>query len=500
MRSSELTGGSGFFYEGNVAAYYLAALLSGDFQAPLNMRVRTVKLQQSAYDAPLDDIIVEFEGSLNPRLHLQVKRSLTISSAETNTAYREIITNSWETYKNARNSSGQDYYGGATDDISRTALRKFRLVCEAARNSHTSESFIEKTTGDKTSTTASKTIIEDIKKILSASGNNFDDADLHSFLKHLVIFSFDVISPESLTTDVAINSLRHILLVPARAPDLWERLKNLTRAGSAVSGTYNRESLASQLHPLFTFKEISRAAIDNISGSPTSARPLPHSVTPIKCHIALSRIEDKAAPAILTAIVLTDNFESIANEIRGWREALQRSSMLSSADKELANTLTLKDLFKLTKFSITLSSKLATLNFLAYIYYAKGESVTSLSPKENDFLTLAIPILHRLSKKHDEIVAICSDAENIRTAVETAIADVRRRYHRDTSPALAAHYVRNRKELIELADLVAAISIDYIVGASAYPEGSIALIKTRFKYGENVVTGEKHKRDKNPLA
>lgn len=500
MRSSELTGGSGFFYEGNVAAYYLAALLSGDFQAPLNMPVRTVKLQQSAYDAPLDDIIVEFDGLLNPLLHLQVKRSLTISSAQTNTAYHEIITNSWDTYKHARNSSGQDYYGGATDDISRTALRKFRLVCEAARNSHTSESFFEKTTGDNTSTTGSKTIVEDIKKILSDAGKNFDDADLHRFLKHLVILNFDVISPESLTPDVAINSLRHILLVPARAPDLWEKLKNLTRAGSAVSGTYNRESLASQLHPLFTFKEISRAAIDNISGSPASARPLPHSVTPIKCHIALSRVENEAAPAILTAIVLTDNFEGVAGEIRGWREALQRSSMLSSGDKELANSLALKDLFKLTQFSHILSSKLATLNFLAYIYYAKGESIANLSTQENESLTLAIPIFHRLSKKHDEIVAVCSDAENIKTAIEAAIADVYRRYHRVTSPALAAQYVRNRKELIELADLVAAISIDYIVGAGAYPAGSIALIKTRFKYGENIVTGEKHKRDKNPLA
>jgi hypothetical protein len=288
--------------------------------------------------------------------------------------------------------------------------------------------------------------------------------------------------------------------VPTRAPDLWEKLKNLTRAGSAVSGTYNRESLISQLHPLFTFKKIPRATIDNTSGTNTSIRPLPHSVTPIKCHIALSRVENETDPAILTVIVLTDNFEGVANETREWREALQRSSMLSSDDKNLAKTLTLKDLFKLTQFSHILSSKLATLNFLAYIYYAKGESIAGWSAQEKESLTLTIPIFHRLSKKHDEIVAVCSDIENIKTAVEAAIADVHSKYHRVTSPALAAQYIRSRKELIELADLVAAISIDYIVGVSAYPANSIALIKTRFKYGENIVTGEKHTRDKNPLA
>ena len=308
MRSSELTGGSGFTYEGNVAAYYLAAMLSGEIQALFNMSIRAVKLQQSAYESPLDDIIVELEGLFNPVLHLQVKRSLTISSAKTNTAYREIITNSWDTYKKACNSDGQDYYGGATDDVSRSALRKFRLVCEAARNSHTPESFLEKTTGDNTSTADSKTIVEDIKKILSGAGKNLNDADLHGFLKNLVILNFDVMAPESLTIDIAISYLRHILFVPARAPDLWEKLKNLTRAGSAVSATYNRESLISQLHPLFTFKDLPRAAIYNIHITTTSVRPFPYTAPTIKCHIALSRVENETIPAIMTAIISTDKF------------------------------------------------------------------------------------------------------------------------------------------------------------------------------------------------
>jgi hypothetical protein len=500
VRSSELTGGSGFYYEGNVAAYYLAALLSGDFQAPVNMPIKAVKLQQSAYDAPLDDIIVEFEGLLSPQLHLQVKRSLIISSAKTNIAYPEIITNSWDTYKNARNSSGQDYYGGATDDISGSALRKFRLVCEAARNSHTPESFFEKTTGNNTSTAGSRRIIKDIKIILSNAGKSFDDTELHNFFKHLVILNFDVIAPESLTPDIAINSLRHILSAPARAPDLWERLKNLTRAGSAVSGTYNRESLISQLHLLFTFKDLPHTAKDNTSINTTSARPLPHIVPTIKCHIALSRLEKETAPAILTAIVLTDNFEGVASEIKEWRDTLQRSPMLSSDDKELAKNLALKDLFKLTQFSNILSSKLATLDFLAYVYYARGESIGAWSPQEKESLTLKVPLFHRLSKKDEEIVSVCSETENIKTVVEAAIADVHNRYHREVGPTLAPQHVRGRKALIELADLVADISIDYIGGTSVYPANLIAFIKTRFKYGENIVTGEKHTRDKNPLA
>lgn len=500
MRSSELTSGSGFYYEGNVAAYYLAALLSGDFQAPVKMPIKAVKLQQSAYGAPLDDIIVEFEGLLNPQLHLQVKRSLIISSAKTNIAFPEIITNSWDTYKNDRNSSGQDYYGGATDDISGSALRKFRLVCEAARNSHTSESFFEKTTGSNTSTADSRRIIKDVKKILSNAGKSFDDTELHAFFKHLVILNFDVVAPESFAPDIAINSLRHIISAPERAPDLWERLKNITRAGSAVSGTYNRESLISQLHLLFTFKDLPHTTKDDTSINTTSALPLPNIVPTIKCHIALSRLENETAPAILTAIVLTDNLDGVAREIKGWRDTLQRSQMLSSDDKKLAKNLALKELFKLSQFFNILSPNLATLDYLAYIYYARGESIRAWSPEEKESLTLKAPLFHRLSKKDEEIVSVCSDAQNIKAVVEAAIADVHSRYHRVISTTLAPQHVRDRKELIELAALVADISIDYISGTRAYPANSIAFIKTRFKYGENIVTGEKHTRDKNPLA
>lgn len=464
------------------------------------MPIKTVKLQQSGYDAPLDDIIVEFEHPLAPKLHLQVKRALKISSAESNTAFREIIINSWATYKHTDNASEQNYYGGATDTISSAGLRRFRLVSEAARNSHTSDSFFEKTTGDTTSTPGTKKVVEDIKTILSDAGVNFDDSELHHFFKHLVIYNFDVMAPESLTPDVAINSLRHILLAPLRASDLWEKLKNFTRAGSGVSGTYNRESLIFQLSPLFAFKDVPRVAVANIPISSSTVSPSPNSSTPIKCHIALSQIENHVAPGILTAIVLTDTPEGIANEVKQWREALKRSSILSDDDKETAGKLALKELFQPGPFTQILAPKLATLSFLTYIYYAKDASITTWPTSEKVFFTLTTPLLHRLSKKHDDIVAIYSNTEEIKAAIETAITDVHTKYRRITNPTLAARHTRNGKELIELADLVAAISMDYISGGDQYPKGSMALIRTRIKYAENIITGEKHKRDKNPLA
>jgi hypothetical protein len=62
-----------------------------------------VSVQQRDFGEPLDDVIVDFEDAAkNPaRLSLQVKRSLTINKAKTNADFRDIILDSWATWKTA---------------------------------------------------------------------------------------------------------------------------------------------------------------------------------------------------------------------------------------------------------------------------------------------------------------------------------------------------------------------------------------------------------------
>lgn len=99
MTSSELTGGAGFTFEDAVAAYYLAALVNGTTASGLLPRVvHRVALQQASFGEPLDDVIVDAVSASDNsvvRLSLQVKRALTISSAASNTDFREVIQRSW---------------------------------------------------------------------------------------------------------------------------------------------------------------------------------------------------------------------------------------------------------------------------------------------------------------------------------------------------------------------------------------------------------------------
>ena len=119
-QSPELAGGEGFTLEGDVAAFYLAALLAeADAPGIEDRTVIRVSAQQRDFDEPLDDVIVDFQDAAKDpaRLSLQVKRSLTISNAETNTDFREIIRDCWATLKKSHFRIKVDRCGAAVGTI-----------------------------------------------------------------------------------------------------------------------------------------------------------------------------------------------------------------------------------------------------------------------------------------------------------------------------------------------------------------------------------------------
>lgn len=103
-QAPELAGGAGFTFEDRVSATYLAALLQEGFAPGIPDRtVCRVALQQRDAGEPLDDVIVDYQTDQGDiaRLSLQVKRSLTISSASKNTDFQEVIRDCWNTFKKA---------------------------------------------------------------------------------------------------------------------------------------------------------------------------------------------------------------------------------------------------------------------------------------------------------------------------------------------------------------------------------------------------------------
>ena len=143
-QSPELAGGEGFTFEGDAAAFYLAALLAESYAPGIDdQTVVCVSVQQRDFGEPLDDVIVDFEDAAknHARLSLQVKRSLTISKAKTNKDFREIIRDSWLTLKKPDFRINTDRYGAAVGTVTPTKERALKTLCDWARESLSTDNF-----------------------------------------------------------------------------------------------------------------------------------------------------------------------------------------------------------------------------------------------------------------------------------------------------------------------------------------------------------------------
>ncbi|ODT32136.1 MAG: hypothetical protein ABS35_02785 [Kaistia sp. SCN 65-12] len=250
VQSPELTGGAGFTYEAHVAARYLVALLTEGSAPGLNHRiVKRVALQQKSAGEPLDDVIVDAAGvGDQARLSLQVKRQLTISSAATNTDFREVVVNSWATLQKPVFRENVDRFGAATGTVSAERLRELRRVCELARSSTDAASFFARGGEHGNAGADFNAIIGVFRTILSDIGIDASKEDLHHLLKHFVVIQFDFLSEEATHASDAVEKLRAFLPSQSeRAPDLWQQLAGMARDGAGKAAEYDRVILVSRL-------------------------------------------------------------------------------------------------------------------------------------------------------------------------------------------------------------------------------------------------------------
>lgn len=257
MQSPELKGGSGFTFEDGVAAIYLGALL-GEESAPglTGAIVSRVAFQQAAFGEPLDDLIADGKAAdgTEVRLGLQIKREITISSAQTNTDFREIVINSWKTLCKVGFREGIDRFGVATGTISESRRRDCTEICEWARDSLTTESFFRRLQAPEFASDSRQKVPEVFRKILTTYlGREADDPDIWRLLKHFVIVKLDMFHEGAMEEASMIERIRSYIHSSEvhRAPDLWNRLRVIAREADGRSGEFNRKSLLLELHGAF---------------------------------------------------------------------------------------------------------------------------------------------------------------------------------------------------------------------------------------------------------
>jgi hypothetical protein len=203
MTSPELTGGAGFTYEDAVAAQYLAAMISGTAAAGVDGRiVQRVAHQQADFGEPLDDVIVDAaslaDGTLM-RLSLQVKRSLTISDAATNSDFRDVIQRSWQTLRKLDFRENVDRVGAVTGSVAEETSRAFTTLCEWAQASDTTAAFMQRFVDGGNASARHRAVAEAVRMAAQDTGTSLSDEQLHRLLAHLVLIRFDPPAPDRRT-------------------------------------------------------------------------------------------------------------------------------------------------------------------------------------------------------------------------------------------------------------------------------------------------------------
>ncbi|MGS0744245.1 ATP-binding protein, partial [Glaciimonas sp. GG7] len=255
-QSPELAGGEGFTFEGDAAAFYLTALLAEAYAPGINDRtVVCVSVQQRDFGEPLDDVIVDFEdvGKNPARLSLQVKRSLTISKARTNTDFRDIIRDSWATLKKSDFRVNADRYGAAVGTVSRAKERALKTLCEWARESLTADHFDARFAKGGSASAELKAVKNDVVALVKeAKGTPCTSEEVHQFLAHFVLIQFDFLLEGATDPPDAINRIRECLAPDevVKAPLLWSWAVQLARASAGKSGQFDRARLVRSIAPL----------------------------------------------------------------------------------------------------------------------------------------------------------------------------------------------------------------------------------------------------------
>ena len=269
-QSPELAGGEGFTFEGDAAAFYLAALLAEAYAPGIDVRtVVRVSVQQRDFGEPLDDVIVDFEdASKNPaRLSLQVKRSLTISSAKTNKDFREVIRDSWATLNKSDFRFNVDRYGAAVGTVTPSKERALKTLCDWARESLTADHFHARFAKGGSASADIKTVKNDVVTLLEAvKGAPCTNEEEHQLLAHFVLIQFDFLREGATDPPDAINRIQDCLAPDdaAKAPLVWSRVVQLALP-------YTHKFCWTSSAPLCTVVRWSH----KVKSNAVSARPVP---------------------------------------------------------------------------------------------------------------------------------------------------------------------------------------------------------------------------------
>ncbi len=207
---------------------------------------------------------------------------------------------------------------------------------------------------------------------------------------------------------------------------------------------------------------------------------------------------DADGPISTSVCIVTDAPDRLRKHLQQIPAQIQKDPLVNTQAKTRSQSASLQQLADDPGTRFLVLRELATLSFSAYLYYCPKEAFDKLSRDERIQKLLVTPLVHRLSKKGERFEQVHTHLCDMPDYLKQASSAIFSSYHRTVNVPSAG--ASKYSILEELSTLIAQASAQHLA-MPTNPETSSVFenLRTRIRYAENVATGDKHKRDVNPL-
>lgn len=250
--STTASGPAGAHFEGQIAAFYLLAMLCGAPPRGLpGTTIDRIALQQANTGRPLDDVIVHaVDGSGRPSvLEIQVKRTITFTPADP--VFRKVVGQIAEAVRRPDFWPTQYRLAIATARGSRKIDGPYQDVLALARQIGDAETFVSQLKLPGVANDDMRAFVKTFQGHLKEEGAPHDDETTWKLLRRLQILTFDFTAPGSASEDLARERALRTLHADdaSRVDAFWGNLVELAISVAKNGGDRSRTTLLESLHP-----------------------------------------------------------------------------------------------------------------------------------------------------------------------------------------------------------------------------------------------------------
>lgn len=241
-------GGAGTYIEGQLGAFYLLAMLTGNPAVGLPAgRVSAVRFQGTEHGFALDDLIVSAAGAAGEALlEIQSKRDITFAPRDP--VYADVAA---QIARSATTAVPEDRHllGIATQRTSRQISGAYQDVLKWARQADTAEEFFTRVAAKGVGSDDKRTFVTTTRDHLVAAGTANDDDAIWRIMRRLLILEFDFEAAASVTRSYGLALARTALgdADAHRAEALWSALIELSIATGTTGGEIGQAGLRTKL-------------------------------------------------------------------------------------------------------------------------------------------------------------------------------------------------------------------------------------------------------------